>query len=524
MYFRTSKLLGATALVAVVALAACSSSSKGTSTSTGNNGSSGKTASVASLTVGSPSGTNGFDPYNCGYGPEQNILLAGYDTLIRAAPDGTFAPSLALSWKYTSPTVFTMTLRTGVTFADGSPMNAAAVAANLTRASKTFAQITAPLALGMQSVKAVNPTEVTITLRTPNPDLTTILSTCAGMIVSPKLLGTPTKMATTMDGTGPYDYDAGASIAGSSYTFHKKPTYWDSAKFPFKTVVFKVITDFNTAFNAIRSGQLDIAVGTPPEIPSAKASDLASVQGNINFYAVDLRDREGTLVPALKDVRVRQALNYAIDRDAIIKTFFEDLGRPTDQLLNPHAGGYDSGVDNTYPYNVQKAKDLLTAAGYPNGFTLPVLSTQGFQLDQILQAISGYWSKIGVKVQDEVEPVSSWETQLITNKYPAIIFPFSGLPGYTALDQSFGSASPLNPFHTANTALDADLATAASAPSQANRDTAIKSAQKTLLDQAWYAGVGYDDVIWFTNPKKVTGLQMQLNQSVPHFYNWQPGS
>jgi peptide/nickel transport system substrate-binding protein len=523
MYSGTSKLLGASVLVAVMAVGGCSSSSKGTSTGTSNTPGK-KTASVTSITVGSPSGANGFDPYNCGYGPEQNILLAGYDTLIRAAPDGTFAPSLALSWKYTSPTVFTMTLRTGVTFADGTPMNAEAVAVNLNRAAKTFAQITAPLALAMQSVAVVGPTQLTITLRVPNPDLTTILSTCAGMIVSPKLITTPTKMATSMDGTGPYDYDSGASIAGSSYTFHKKATYWDTAKFPFKTVVFKVITDFNTAFNAIRSGQLDIAVGTPAEIPSAKSSGLASVQGNINFYAIDLRDREGTLVPALKDVRVRQALNYAIDRDAIIKTFFEDLGRPTDQLLNTHAGGYDADVDNTYPYNEQKAKDLLKAAGYANGFTLPVLSTQGFQLDQIVQAISGYWSKIGVKVQDDVQPVSSWATQLIQNKYPAIIFPFSGLPGYTALNQPFGPSSPLNPFHSMDTALDAALTTAASASSEVTSAAAVKSAQKAVLDQAWYAGVGYDDVIWFNNPKKVTGLQMQLNQSVPHFYNWQPGS
>ena len=361
-----------------------------------------------------------------------------------------------------------MQLRTGVSFTDGTPMNAAAVVANLSRASKTFAAITAPLALAVQSVTTANPTQVTIKLRTPNPDLTNILSTCAGMIVSPKLIATPTQMATTMDGTGPYDYDGSASIAGSSYTFHKKATYWDSAKFPFKTVVFKVITDFNTMFNAIRSGQLDIAVGTPAEMASAKSSGLASVQGNINFYAIDLRDREGTLVPALKDVRVRQALNYAIDRDAIIKTFFEELGRSTDQLLNTHAAAYDPDVNDTYPYNPQKAKDLLKAAGYANGFTLPVLSTQGFQLDQIVQAISGYWSKIGVKIQDEVQPVSNWTTQLITNKYPAAIFPFSGLPDYTALNQPFGAASPLNPFHTTNAALDAALNTAASAPSEAS--------------------------------------------------------
>jgi peptide/nickel transport system substrate-binding protein len=372
----------------------------------------------------------------------------------------------------------------------------------------------------MKSVSAIDPTDVAITLSTPNPDLTTILSSCAGMIVSPELLAQPSKMATTMDGTGPYNYDVNASIPGSTYTFHRKATYWNAAAYPFQNVIFKVITDFDTEFNAILSGELDLAVGTPGEIPSAKAAGLAYVEGSINFYAIDLRDREGTQVPALKSVLVRQALNYAIDRAAIIKTFFGSVGRPTDQLLDVHAAGYSASLNNSYPYDPAKAKQLLAQAGYPNGFTLPVLSTQGFELDQILQAVSGYWANIGVKVQDEIQPVGDWEDLLISNKYPAAIFPFSGIPPYTALDQSFGSSSPLNPFHTTNNALDSALSQAAVATSASAMAPSITSAQEILIDQAWYAGVGYDSVIWFYNPKVVTGIQMQEGESVPHFYNW----
>jgi peptide/nickel transport system substrate-binding protein len=493
-------------------LAACSSGSTPTTSPLASKN--------TTLTIGAPSGPNGLDPYNCGEGPEGNILRSGYDTLIRSAPNGTFQPSLALSWGYTSPTSFSMKLRSGVSFSDGTPMNAAAVVANLERASRTAGQITAAFAQAVQSVAAVDPTDVTITLSTPNPDLTTILSSCAGMIVSPELLAQPSQMTNTMDGTGPYNYNASASTPGSIYTFKRKATYWNSAAYPFHTVVFKVITDFNTEFNAIRSGELDFAVGTPGEVSSATAAGLASVQGSVNFYAVDLRDREGTKVPALKSVLVRQALNYAIDRAAIIKTFFGSTGRPTDQLLNIHAAGYDAALNDSYPYDPTKAKQLLAEAGYPNGFTLPVLSTQGFELDQVLQAVSGYWAKIGVKVQDDVQQIGNWEVYLISNEYPSAIFPFSGLPPYTALAQSFGPDGPLDPFHSANAAIDSALSLASAAANPSAMAPSITSAQKTLINQAWYAGIGYDAVIWFYNPKVVTGIQMQQGESVPHFYDW----
>ena len=521
---RTSKLSVAAGLSLALLAAACSSSSSSPKGSTGTTVRGASHGDTASLTIGSPSGTRGFDPYKCAYGPEQNILLAGYDTLIRAAADGSYQPSLATSWKYTTPTEFTLTLRSDVTFDDGTPIDAKVVVANLTRAARTLAAITAAFALGTKSITAVGTNQVTIALSSPNPDLANILSTCAGMIINPKLLAKPDDMANKMDGSGPYTYDNGASITGSTYVFHRKAKYWNASAYPFKKVTFRVIPDFNAAFNAIRSGQIDFAVGTPAEQPDAKSAGLGSVQGNINFFAIDLRDRQGTVVPALKDVRVRQALNYAIDRAAIIKTFFEGAGRPTDQMLSPDAKGYDTTLDASYAYDVNKAKDLLKQAGFANGFSISVLSTQSFQLDQVLQAVSGYWAKIGVKVKDDVQPVATWSTLLISNKYPAVIFPFFGLPQYTAMWQSFAEANPLNPFHTPNASLGVELGKAAIAPDESTRAPSITNAQKILIDQAWYAGVGYDTVIWFYNPKKVSAIKMQRSQSMPHFYDWQAGT
>jgi peptide/nickel transport system substrate-binding protein len=210
VHFRTSKALIGTVVAATIA--SVSAAGLATDVAGASVATAGSTNST--ITIGAPSGAQGLDPYNCANGPEFNILLSGYDTLIRSAPDGSFQPSLATAFKYTSPTTFSLTLRSGVTFTDGTPLDANVVAANLNRAAKTFTEITAPLALAMKSATVVSPTQLTIELNTPNPDLTTILSSCAGMIVSPKLLASPNDMATTMDGTGPYTYDTNNSISG----------------------------------------------------------------------------------------------------------------------------------------------------------------------------------------------------------------------------------------------------------------------------------------------------------------------
>lgn len=517
-------LLGVTTLAA--SLIACSSSSNSTPSSAAS-ASGVSTGSVATsgqtLTVGAPAGPRGFDPYNCSSGPEQNVLLAAYDTLLRAAPDGTFQPSLAVADKYLNDTTFTLKLRSDLKFADGSALDATAVKTNLDRATKTLTQITAAFATSVKAVTVVDPTDLTITLSRPNPDLPSILSSCAGMIVSPKLLATPADLATKMDGSGPYTYDAGNSITNSAYTFQHKNTYWNAAAYSYHTVTFKVISDFNAEYNALVSGQIDIAAGTPQELDTAKSAGMASVQGNINFYMVNLLDNAGTKVPALKDVRVRQALNYAIDRAAIVKTFWGATGRPTDQSLSNKAPGYDAALDSAYAYDPIKARSLLAAAGYKGGFTMPVLSTQAFQLDQVLQAVAGYWAKIGVTVQDNVKQIGDWSTAATTTAYPAVISPFTGIPPFTALAQRFSPVSPLNPFHTSDPAFLTALGQAGAATGSGGH-AALTAASKQLIDQARYAGIGYDVVIWFYNPKKVTSIEMQQGEAVPHFYNWKPGA
>ncbi|GJF33436.1 peptide ABC transporter substrate-binding protein [Kitasatospora sp. NE20-6] len=504
------QLLSATGLVtASVCLAAC--------------GATPVTAPASTITIAAPSAPADLDPYSCAGAPDLNVLLAAYDTLLRTAPDGTVQAGLATSWQYRSATRFELRLRTGVTFTDGTALDAEAVKRNLDRAATSVRTATSNFAGAVRSVETRGSQEVVISLSRPYPDLPAALAGCTGMIVNPQRLITPEQLATTTDGSGPYDYDAAHSTPGSRYVFHRRKDYWNTAAYPFDNAVFTVITDFGAAYDALAAGRVDVAPGVPAALAQADGAGLGHVQGPADYYMVNLLDRAGARAPALRDVRVRQALNMAIDRAAISTRFFAGTGRPTAQIIAPEMPGYDPGLDDAYPYDPGRARQLLARAGYPDGFTLPVLSTDRFQCDALLQAVADDWAAIGVTVQREVEDYGSYLRTLTSRELPAAVVPVQGSAPYTALAGLFEERSRRNPFRSTDPELGLAFAQARDA-TDAKASDGLRRASALLVEQAWYAGIGHDTVVWFFDPRKVTGLQMRKGDPVPRFYDWRPVS
>ncbi|WP_405010027.1 ABC transporter substrate-binding protein [Kitasatospora sp. NBC_01539] len=499
-------LAAAFCLSTVLACSACSGS--------------GVTASGAggrTITIATPSALPDLDPYSCTGGQDQTILGATYDTLLRLASDGSFQPSLATSWRYESPVRFTLRLREGVTFADGTPLDAEAVKRNLDRASLSGGAATANFAAAVRSIATEGPTGIALTLHQPYPDLPAVLAGCTGMIVNPERLITPETLASAMDGSGPYVYDAAGSD-GTRYVFHRRKGYWDQDSYPFENAVFQVIPDIEAGYDALAAGRVDVAAGPSTTLPGTGA---AAIRGQDVEYLVNLLDREGTRVPALKDVRVRRALNQAVDRAAINTTFFGGTGRPTAQVVPPGAPGYDAALDGAYPHDVAKAKQLLVQAGYPNGFTLQVLSTQNFKSDAILQPVIAQWAAIGVKVQKVVQPYDEYLHSLASKVFPAVVMPIQGTPPYSALVNNFGERSQRNPYRSTDAVLAAATRQASDATSPKAVD-GLHGMNARLIDQAWYVGIGSSAVTWLYNPKKLTGVGVQDGGYSPRLYNWQP--
>jgi len=239
-----------------------------------------------------------------------------YQPLIVRRSDGSLQPGLATSWQYVSSdnTALELRLRPGVKFSDGSTLTAQTVVDHFEYVLKSGGQF-APLFAGDQFT-ATGPLTVLIKTPKPNPDLPTLLTQddVVGGVISPTGLKNPAKLGTQTFGAGPYTLDPGQTVPGDHYTYLQNPNYYDKASVHWKKLVIRVITNPQAALNAMKTGQVDFAVGDSTTLAAAKQAGLTVSMTPLLWTGVTLADRNGKMSKPLADVRVRQALNYGTDR------------------------------------------------------------------------------------------------------------------------------------------------------------------------------------------------------------------
>ncbi|SEE56309.1 peptide/nickel transport system substrate-binding protein [Jiangella alba] len=327
------------------------------------------------------------------------MLALAYDVLIYQAPDGSLQPQLATSWEYVGDgnTTFELSLRPDIAFVDGTPLDAQAVKANLEyrRDPAVGSQSAAQLA-AVSEVEVVDDLTVRIHLATPNPLLPSLFTQSgAGAMISPAALADPAGLATETFGVGRYQLDASRTVHGDHYTFVSNPDYWSPDDVHWDEVVVSFLPEESAALASLQAGQLDAGMATSATVDSGRAAGLSVAGPGFPIVAgLNIWDRDGEVVPALGDVRVRQALNYAVDREAIASALVGDSGSPTDQLSAPDQSGWND--DGYYPYDPDKARELLAEAGYADGFTLPVRTFAG---EQLTQAIADNLGDVGVVLE-----------------------------------------------------------------------------------------------------------------------------
>ncbi|MDR1237704.1 MAG: ABC transporter substrate-binding protein, partial [Propionibacteriaceae bacterium] len=346
-----------------------------------------------------------------------------YAPLIQFSTIDGYRPSLATEWGYVGEgnKSFELTLREGVKFADGSELTAQGVIDHLEYVKGAGGQA-GTIITTFEKLTAVDEKTVRIDLSEPNPMMEVLLSQDYGWgasaIISPTGLADKEKLGSETHGAGPYILDASRTVTDDTYVYTPNPNFWDPERIYWDEVVIKVIPNINSVLNAMATGEGDITQGDYSTADQAKEYGL-HVKFNPNvFQGISLIDREGTLCPPLKDVRVRQAINYALDRVAITQAVYGEYGIPTTQTL--HGDGYIAELDNYYAYDVEKAKSLLAEAGYADGFELPVVSTPFFNGDAVVTAIAGQLSKIGIEVKiDSKADVNDYLTAFAAAEYPA---------------------------------------------------------------------------------------------------------
>jgi peptide/nickel transport system substrate-binding protein len=429
------------------------------------------------------------------------VTMLAYDPLVRQASNGKLVPQLAVSWRYVGKArrLFEITLRRGVRFSDGSRLTAQVVKASF----EHFKQAKGPFVnyATFDSVAVKGPLKVVLHLSSPNPLIATLLNQVNMMsaVVCGAGLRDPSKLATQTCGAGPYMLDRSRTVPGDHYALKMNPYYWHKKAIRYRRVLVRVIANPNSTLQAMVTGQIDLAEGDGSTVAAARRSGLRVSGSPLTFKGITLADRGGTLLRPLRDVRVRQALNYAIDRKTIVKALFPTPGVafPTDQISVPGVVGWVKDYASRYPYNPARARQLLAAAGYRDGFTLPVESTPLVGLDLMVQAVASYWEKIGVRVQIHSDAqVSEYFNNISNGKYPAFAVVYGMQHLWIDAQGLLLPDAERNPFHTRDAKLLSLLDRAATAQSkQAVR--LYQQAAKRVADLAWFAPVSMQGVIYY---------------------------
>jgi len=296
-----------------------------------------------------------------------------YETLIHLGPGGAVEPGLATSWDVSADGLsYTLHLRPGVHFHDGSVMDADAVRFSLMRAIEPNSLNPQKALLNaIGSVEIIDPLTVTLHLTRPSSSLLQVLGWSAAAILSPNSAG---GNGSHPVGTGPFRFEAWRR--GDSLSLVRNPDYW-GAQPHLARVIFRFIADPSAALDALMAGDVDGFSAFPaPESMRRLAAD--------SRFHVDIAPSEAKTIMSINnrqkpfdDVRVRQALSYAVDRQAIIDAAMFGYGTPIGSHFAPQDAGYVDLTDR-YPYDPTLARSLLAKAGYPNGFhatlKLPPLS------------------------------------------------------------------------------------------------------------------------------------------------------
>jgi peptide/nickel transport system substrate-binding protein len=501
--------LTALAVTATLALAlpACSSNNTPSADS--------KTAK-GELTIASQSDPGTLDPALINQAAQWFTDLA-YAPLIQTSSDGTVRPSLATEWGYVGEgnTVFEFSLRENVKFADGGDLTADAVVKHFDYVKNAGGQLAASMA-SFDKMEAVGPLQVRITLSEPNPELIYLLAQSGvgiTQVISPDGLADTDKLGTETHGAGPYVLDAAATVTGDTYVYNPNPNYWDPENIHWDKVTIKVIPNINSVLNALITGQADFAQGDFTTAAAAKEAGLTTHFVPQVFQGIALNDRDGTMLPALGDIRVRQAINYALDRDAITEALLGDTGIPTTQTVN--GIGYVPELDNYYPYDPDKARALLAEAGYPDGLQIPTLSTPFASGDLVTQAIAGQLAEVGIElVVESKADANEFFNLMATAEYPVAWIGFGSMPMYLEGINLFMPGALFNPFRTEDDQITELYSKLSVAPAEDIEDIA-QQIETRLVELAWFAPVAWVPLGQYASTKLDTEAVTTTNGASP---------
>lgn len=518
-------------VAAALGLAAC-----GTGSSSASSAAGGASVSGGTLTMGIASTPDTLDPGATGLALTLLISMAMFDPLVWWLPDGKggseFVPGLAESYTVSpDASVYTFKLRQDVTFHDGTKFDASAVKATYDHIVDPATKSKSGLgALGpYKETKILDPYTVQIVFTAPNASF--LHQQAAGNfgISSPTALKKygATGFGNHPVGSGPFMFSSYAP--GSQLTLVKNPAYkWGPAALSEKPplldkLIFRIVTDDSGRYNALQSGQLQIAMNLPPNDISAAQKSGRYKQLTVQSIGTPLGMPINVTKPPTDDPLVRQAIMYAVDQKTLVNEVLFGVDTPAHTVLTPITPGYSASSGSLYTYDPAKAGALLDQAGWKMGpggvrakngqkLALEIILWSDGGMELPTQFVVSELNKVGFTASTTVQPFATAQASYNSGAHNLGAFGYYGTDPYllNIWVNSDAIKAGFNWSHYDNPKIDALIAQANKTAADAARNALYEQISTDLMKDAIYLPLwNVNDP--FTMAPGVSGLHTTLN-------------
>ena len=419
-----------------------------------------------------------LDPHKAVAAGTKEVMFNVFEGLMKPTPEGDLIPAVAEKYEVSNDQlVYTFTIRDGIKFHNGQPVTAGDVVNSITRCiepSEAGVLAVEPLS-AVEKVTGMDERTVQIRLKEPNTEFLAYLTLA---ILPAEYDGQDTAPV----GTGPFKFVSRA--AQDNIVLERFDDYWGEKAYLDK-VTYKIIENADSILMSLQSGAVDLFAHLTSTQVAQLGDDFNIEEGTMNLVqAMYLNHAE----KPFDDVRVRQALCCAIDRQQILDLAFDGYGSLIGSSMYPAFGKYfDDSLPNYYTHDVEKAKALLADAGYPDGFSMTITVPSNYQPHiDTAQVIVEQLKEVGITA--EILPVT-WESWLndtyVGRQFQATVV---GVDASTmtarALLERFTSTAGNNFINYNNAEYDAFFQEAVSAADDAAQTAAYKKAEANLTENA----------------------------------------
>ena len=421
---------------------------------------------------------NSLDPHKTVKAGTREVMFNVFEGLMKPTPEGDLTPAIASDYKVSEDRLtYTFTLRDGVKFHNGDTVTAEDVVYSIQRCAAATETGIVPVEAfsNITDIQALDTSTVTITLAQPDNEFLSYMTTAI-------LPADYDQQDTAPVGTGPFKFVS--RTAQDSIVLEKFDDYWGTPA-QLDQVTFKIIENADSLLMSLQSGAIDLCAHLTSTQVAQLGEDFNVAEGTMNLVQALYLNND---VAPFDNELVRQALCYAIDKQAIIDLAFDGYGSPIGSSMYPAFGKYfDESLTDYYPHDTEKAKELLAQAGYPDGFSMTITVPSNYKPHMdTAQVLVQQLAEVGITAEIQAVEWESWVSDAYTNRQfqSTVVGVDASNMTARALLERFTSTADNNFINYSNADYDALFAQAQATADDAEQTALYKEMEKNLTEHA----------------------------------------